>query len=243
MCLECRVLGAVAHHAPGGGEELVGKFSGLDFRPHLHQIKDYLIDQQAEIYLAETLLTFKRECGIEFKVIKVDSDGSCLPYAVSRCLIGKEILYDVLREQLHRELAEHEAYYSAKFRGELGEEAWQAHFQEICEEALPTRGGRTGRWLGPGEHLVAMANVLARPILLLDELDSLTGAGKFTGQTCGMFLPSRLTRDQILERNQGKVGGPICIAWANADRNHFVSLIRANGEENLPEVFLNGLLS
>jgi hypothetical protein len=77
-------------------------------------------------------------------------------------LIGKEILYDVLREALHTELVSHESFYEGVFGREMNPETWKAHFEDICQEALPTRGGRTGRWLGPGEHLVAMANVLAR---------------------------------------------------------------------------------
>lgn len=229
------------HHQPHG-ELLIHKFSKLDFRPHTHQIKDYLVDLQSETHLQSILQAFKTECGIDFKVIKVDSDGSCLPYAVSRCLIGKEILYDVLREALHGELVSNEPFYQQMFGGEMSDETWRNHFEEVCIEALPTRGGRTGRWLGPGEHLVGMANVLARPILLVDHIAKLTN--EFDGQSCGMFLPSRLTREQVLARNNGRPPGPICIAWANEKRNHFVSLIRSNPEEDLQVRFLHeGFLS
>ena len=170
-------------------------------------------------------------------MIKVDSDGSCLPYAVSRCLIGKEILYDVLRQVLFEELDAHEEFYSKVFRQSMDDATWKQHWTTILEEARPTRGMRTGRWLGPGEHLVAMANVIARPILLLDELSAMK---RSDGVSCGLFLPSRLTRAEVLERNFGLTPSPIVIAWASEKKNHFVALIRtALSKEERRDIFLD----
>ena len=182
------------------------------------------MDARAEEHLASTLGLLKRVAGVELRVVKVDSDGSCLPYAVSRCLVGKEILYDALRQALVEELTENEAFYRAKFEQGMSDETWAAHFAQVVDEARPTFGARTGRWLGPGEHVLAMANVLGRPILVLDELEAM----KRDHHACGLFLPLRLSREEILARARpkGVLPGPIVIGWASPAHNHFVSLLR-----------------
>jgi hypothetical protein len=234
MCLECRVLGALAHHSVDGVQNLVHLFSKFDFRPLQSQVKEYLVDQSSTEYLKSTLSEIERLTSVQFQVIKVDSDGSCLPYAISRCLIGKEILYDVLRQSLYEELKHHEIYYKAIFQQSMNDETWAIHWDTILDESKPTRGMRSPKWLGPGEHLIGMANVLARPILLLDG-----NLSKFDGVSSGLFLPIRLTRTEILQRHDGIFPSPLVIAWANEKKNHFVALIRTcmtKDEER--EVFL-----
>ena len=236
MCFECRILGALIHHNKKGVQYVVHKFSNLDFRPLPSEVKEHLIDVNSQSFLSGTLDLLKEKTGVELKVIKVDSDGSCLPYAVSRCLIGKEILYDILRQALHEELLLNERFYEKMFRQGMNDETWKLYWDNILSESIPTRGTRTGRWLGPGEHLVGMANVLARPILLLDGLENMK---RFDGVSCGLFLPSRLSREEVLERNFGVAPSPIVIAWASEKKNHFVSLIRTSlSNEYERELFL-----
>ena len=46
------------------------------------------------------------------------------------------------------------------------------------------------------------------------------------GDFSGMFLPLRHTRAEILARSNGRFPTPLCIGWASAAHNHYVSLVR-----------------
>ena len=88
------------------------------------------------------------------------------------------------------ELESNKEFYKAQFGQGMADDAFEEHFKAIVEEARPTHGQRTGRWLGPGEHLTAMANLLSRPILLLD-------ADMSQPLYCGLHLPLRKTRAEV----------------------------------------------
>jgi len=188
----------------------------LDFCPALIDVEEKeLRDERADEYLSP-ILDSLATMGVELVPVKVDSDGSCLPHAISRCMVGKEILFDWLRGLLEKELTENQEAYKSVFQQGMDEEAWKSHWNEIIEEAKPTHGCLTTRWLGPGEHLVGMANVLRRPILLLDR--------EINSQSSGLFVPFRLKRSECCN-SHGIMPSPLVIGWASEEHNHFVALI------------------
>ena len=86
-----------------------------------------------------------------------------------RGLSGKEIFYDCLRANLQSELQSHEDFYRASLPYVLDDEDWSRQFNMWCTAAAPTHGDTVGeaKWL-EGIHILGLANVLKRPILLLD---------------------------------------------------------------------------
>mmetsp|Transcript_39280 Transcript_39280/g.90478 ORF Transcript_39280/g.90478 Transcript_39280/m.90478 type:complete len:926 (+) Transcript_39280:684-3461(+) len=109
----------------------------------------------------------------------------------------------------------------------MDEETWERHWGDIVAAAAPTHGEFVGpeRWLGR-EHIFGLANVLARPILLVD------AAVSMDGEFSGMFLPLRHTRAEVLARSNGRFPSPLCIGWAGAAHNHYVSLVRLEVSED-----------
>lgn len=226
MCFECRILGALINGGRPDSKRFKLHEQGVDqfdFSPSIVEVENKdLRDHEAEEYLSETLAKLQENFGVELVPVKVDSDGSCLPHAVSRCLAGKEIFYDVLRLELEHELRDHTEFYRGILGAGMDDETFQNYWDAIIEEARPVYGGLTGRWLGP-EHILGLANVLKRPILLLDVPEFM----EKDDNRCGMYLPLRHSRaDCISDHGSGEVGTPLVIGWASAARNHFVSLVR-----------------
>jgi hypothetical protein len=115
-------------------------------------------DEAAAEYLAPTLAAVSAACGgvQDLEVLTVASDGSCLPHAVSRALVGVELFFDALRQDLSEELIEHAEWYEQRLnRDESGgqvvrdEETWREYWQGIVAAAAPTVGVCVGqeRWL------------------------------------------------------------------------------------------------
>jgi len=102
MCFECRVLGALAPQSSSPSLPSTSEVLQADFVPSESLVKEHLVDFNAEAYLEPCLAKLRQAANVNLRAVKVDSDGSCLPYAVSRCLVGKEILYDALRDMLVR---------------------------------------------------------------------------------------------------------------------------------------------
>jgi len=225
MCFECRILGALVNG--GRPEEKRFSFSTsllreFDFSPSVIELEDKgLRDVAAEEYLKDTLDYLADTFQLELVPIKVDSDGSCLPHAASRCLVGKEILYDALRLELEWELRENAEFYRGLLGQSMDDETFESYWEGIVNESKPVHGVMTGRWLGP-EHIIGLANVLRRPILLLDRLEAM----KKEDHRSGLFLPLRHERHACLSTDGlGDMPSPLVIGWANAENNHFISLV------------------
>lgn len=248
MCFECRALGSMIT-ASQNSLELINEVKHFDFVVSESEVKEHLVDTHAEEYLKQPLSLLKEEFHVNLKTIKVDSDGSCLPYAVSRCLVGKEILFDALRQSLVFELQQNVAFYKKIFQQGMNEETWEEHWKKILHEASPTHGERTlDKWLGPGEHLLGMANVLKRPILLLD--GKMDQQSNNAAMKSGLFLPLRFSREEILASGVGGASSfptPIVIGWASEKYNHFISLLYVQQDNLLhqtiraftPEIWYN----
>ena len=121
-------------------------------------------------YLGSTLSLLVDAGGGEEVLVPLhaDGDGHCLVHAVSRCLVGRELFWHSLRSQLQSHLQECLSQYQAIFKDFIEEEEWS----EIIEEAGPDYRPQDGQGLGLRNiHIFGLANVLHRPIILLDNLE------------------------------------------------------------------------
>jgi len=139
MCKQCVIFGALLN--AGERKFATDTLARYDFaiaKSSAH------IDKHAKIFLADTLAAF-RNLGIYFEPVLVDSDGSCLPHSISRCLVGSEVFYDALRSDLYDELLIHAEWYkdnlpiAALLDKEEMERIWK---QDYLDSAKPTRGKR-----------------------------------------------------------------------------------------------------
>ena len=83
MCRQCILVGALFN----AGKELKDCLKMENFGRHdffvNEDIDQDFFDPEANAYLATTLKEFSGR-GINLVAIKTDSDGSCLPHAISR---------------------------------------------------------------------------------------------------------------------------------------------------------------
>ena len=92
-----------------------------------------------ESYLRQELGALTQACtdqgiGAQFRAIRVPGDGNCLTHSISRAVLGVELLYHVLRQEMRDELAAHAEWY-ATHTNELvfAEEAGQSRDQSLRE--------------------------------------------------------------------------------------------------------------
>lgn len=69
-------------------------------------------------------------------------------------------------------------------------------------------------------HIFGLANVLHRPIILLDSLSGMRSSGDYSAT----FLPGLVPEEQCRGKD-GKLNKPICIAWSSSGRNHYIPLV------------------
>ena len=137
---------------------------------HLDQA-GYGIDIGSQEYLADSLSLIKSVNDEESLVpLHADGDGHCLVHAVSRCLIGRELFWHSLRSQLQCHLQENLQQYKSHFKDFIADEEWE----EIIAEAGPDYTPPDDRGMGLRNiHIFGLANVLHRPIILLDSLNGM----------------------------------------------------------------------
>ena len=162
--------------------------------------------------------------------IKVTSDGSCLPHSLSRAMAGYEVFYDALRASLVQELTLHADWYKEHLPERINPESrmddleWAKHWRGIVHAAQPTHGATVGieKYLS-GVHILAMANMLQRPILLLDIPSRMEAVSPHAIDGCGLYLPCRHSREDIIKTHNRPLS-PLMIAWQGPARDHFVAL-------------------
>ena len=95
----------------------------------------------------------------------VDGDGNCMAHSISRAISGVEVFFHVLRTELLAELRENVEFYRDRSieSGFYTEDEWERDL----ESAGPSQMGQAGMWMS-GMHIFGMANVLRRPIFLVD---------------------------------------------------------------------------
>ena len=139
----------------------------------------YLADILTQIQSANSDVTY-------LVPLHADGDGHCLVHAISRCLVGRELFWHALRTNLHQHLTTNHDRYKIMFKDFVSEEEWEG----IIEEAGPDFSPPDGQSLGLSNiHVYGLANVLRRPILLLDSWSGMQSSGDYSG----VFLPTMYT--------------------------------------------------
>jgi hypothetical protein len=136
-------------------------------------------------------------------------DGNCLLHAASRAMWGVEHFTDRLRNMLFEELASFLSWYSEQ----MGAAEVEAALQQASEEGI---------YLST-LHIVALCHVLRRPIVLFDAPSEVRHFGVGVDGVAGIFGPTRLPRQQWVERR------PLAVAWASAAHNHFCAVVPTAG--------------
>ncbi|KAM6989391.1 LOW QUALITY PROTEIN: deubiquitinating protein VCPIP1 [Tautogolabrus adspersus] len=171
------------------------------------------------IYLHDTLEEVKkanssRECLIP---VHVDGDGHCLVHAVSRALVGRELFWHALRENLKQNFKQNLDRYKALFQDFIDAAEWEDIINECDPLFIPPEGVPLGL---RNIHIFGLANVLHRPIILLDSLSGMRSSGDYSAT----FLPGLVAEEQCRGKD-GKLNKPICIAWSSSGRNHYIPLV------------------
>ncbi|XP_053571068.1 deubiquitinating protein VCPIP1 [Bombina bombina] len=175
------------------------------------------------IYLHDTLDDIKRannnqECFIP---VHVDGDGHCLVHAVSRALVGRELFWHALRENLKKHLKDNLDRYKALFHDFIDVAEWEDIINECDPLFVPPEGVPLGL---RNIHIFGLANVLHRPVILLDSLSGMRSSGDYSAT----FLPGLIPVEKCKGKD-GQLNKPICIAWSSSGRNHYIPLVGIKG--------------
>lgn len=171
------------------------------------------------IYLHDTLEEVKKANGNKECLIPVhvDGDGHCLVHAVSRALVGRELFWHALRENLKQNFKKNLERYKALFQDFIDAVEWEDIINECDPLFIPPEGVPLGL---RNIHIFGLANVLHRPIILLDSLSGMRSSGDYSAT----FLPGLVAEEQC-QGKDGKLNKPICIAWSSSGRNHYIPLV------------------
>ncbi|XP_071853755.1 deubiquitinating protein VCPIP1-like isoform X2 [Apostichopus japonicus] len=193
-------------------------------QPEHIEIMGYGRDMTGSVeYLKETLEGINRINSNQevLTPIHADGDGHCLVHGISRALVGRELFWHALRTSLKAHFQEKLDIYKAMFHDFVDSKEWDQIIAESDPDFVP----------GPNEemglqniHIFGLANVLHRPIVLLDSLKGLQSAGDYTG----VFLPA-LVEPELCQGPDGSLNKPLCIAWSSSGRNHFIALVAVKG--------------
>lgn len=186
-------------------------------------------------YLADTLSVVREVNDNEDRLIPIhaDGDGHCLVHAVSRALVGRELFWHALRLNLMHHLLDNLEKYKLLFSNFVDMDEWQ----DIIDECDPNFVPKDYEPVGLRNiHVFGLANVLHRPIILLDDLSGMQSSGDYSG----VFLPALQEPDQCRGKD-GTLNKPICIAWSSPGRNHFIPLVGVKGKPSprLPRYMLH----
>ncbi|XP_039287040.1 deubiquitinating protein VCPIP1-like [Nilaparvata lugens] len=194
----------------------------------LLDIPGYGYDQTGSTnYLADTLQLLKTyNDDIEVLVpLHVDGDGHCLVHAVSRALVGRQLFWYPLRLGLKQHLTSHLEQYQALLGDFINRSEWPCIIQECDPDYHPLDDEILGL---RNVHIFGLANLLRRPILLLDNLSGINTSAEYSA----LFLPGLSSPESCSKK--GVPNPPICVAWSNAARNHFIPLVPVK-ERPLPK--------
>ncbi|KAK3576161.1 hypothetical protein CHS0354_039827 [Potamilus streckersoni] len=176
-------------------------------------------------YLSETLLQIKSFNDNEERLVPIhaDGDGHCLVHAISRALVGHELFWHALRINLKNHFRANLSKYKEIFKDFVYEKEWY----DIIDECDPFYLPHNGEPLGMRNiHIFGLANVLKRPIILLDSKEGMQSKGDYSG----VFLPGLVRREDCLGKD-GILNKPLCLAWSSSGRNHYIPLVGKKGRK------------
>lgn len=169
---------------------------------------------------AEYLEDVIKQCA-NVVTLHVDGDGHCLLHSISRALVGKEYLWHALRAALYRYMRANRdlikrTLVDAKAMADDEDKEMDAlvarsHVEYGKDSSFVSRE----RGLGT-EHIFALANMLRRPILLVDSPLS-------PSVEAYVFLPLLVQPEELVTRKL------LVIGWSNQAHAHYVPIVRLNG--------------
>ncbi|XP_074660293.1 deubiquitinating protein VCPIP1-like [Tubulanus polymorphus] len=180
-------------------------------------------DVTANAYLNDILNEIRKYNDDDDRLIPIhaDSDGHCLVHAISRALVGRELFWHPLRENLFFHFNARIRDYRELFRDFIDVDEWKTIINECKPDFLPLDGEPLGL---RNIHIFGLANVLKRPIILLDSLQGLRNFGDYSG----LFLPGLVEPTECQDKD-GVLNKPLCIAWSSPGRNHYIPLVGVKG--------------
>jgi deubiquitinating protein VCIP135 len=126
------------------------------------------------------------------------------------------IVFILIVTSLQSHLQHNKDKYAEMLKDFYEKEEWP----EIINEAGPDYQPPEGQSLGLRTvHIFALANVLRRPIILLDSITGMQSKGDYSG----IFLPYLYSPEECC--TQGTFNSPIVIAWSSSGYNHFIPLV------------------
>ncbi|KAG8192124.1 hypothetical protein JTE90_027771 [Oedothorax gibbosus] len=176
-------------------------------------------------YLSETLERIKKSNGDQERLLPIyaDGDGHCLVHAISRALVGRELFWHPLRSCLKRLFMHNLDNFKDLFQNFIDADEWHSIIEECDPEFQPPLGDFHGL---RNIHIFGLANILRRPIILLDSWECMNKSGDYSGLFLPGFVPPSECRGEDNTLNK-----PICIAWSNKSHNHYIPLV---GIQNMP---------
>ena len=168
-------------------------------------------------YLNDTLEMIREANGEDCLVpLHSDGDGHCLVHAISRGVIGRELLWHSLRQNLKDHLQKENMKYRDLFQDFIDTDEWD----DIIREADPNYHPGTNEPFGlRNMHVFGLANVLHRPIILLDSWEGMQSSGDYSA----IFLPVLVPLEEC--KSKESLNKPLVIAWSSSARNHYVPLV------------------
>ncbi|XP_033752592.1 deubiquitinating protein VCIP135-like [Pecten maximus] len=181
-------------------------------------------------YLGDILKEIKLYNDDEERLVPIhaDGDGHCLVHAVSRALVGRELFWHALRLNLSDHFETNLSRYKEHFKEFIDVDEWDSIIRECDPNFIPTDGEPLGL---RNIHVFGLANVLHRPVVLLDSYLGMQSSGDYSG----VFLPA-LVEPEACRSRDGTLNKPLCIAWSSSGRNHYIPLVGIKGRKlpNLP---------
>lgn len=176
-------------------------------------------------YLEDTLKMIAYYGNNEERLLPIhaDGDGHCLVHAVSRALVGRELFWHPLRTSLKRHFEINLEKYKEQLKDFIDKSEWDVIIEECDSDFRPCEGEIHGL---RNIHIFGLANVLHRPIILLDSLEGMQSPGDYSAT----FLPGLLEPSDCRGK-PGELNKPLCIAWSSSGRNHYIPLV---GIKNRP---------
>ncbi|XP_069134071.1 deubiquitinating protein VCPIP1-like [Argopecten irradians] len=181
-------------------------------------------------YLADILKEIRLYNDNQERLIPIhaDGDGHCLVHAVSRALVGRELFWHALRLNLSDHFKTNLSTYKEHFKEFIDVDEWDSIIGECDPNFIPSDGEPLGL---RNIHVFGLANVLHRPVILLDSYLGMQSSGDYSG----VFLPA-LVEPEACRSRDGTLNKPLCIAWSSPGRNHYIPLVGIKGRKlpNLP---------
>ncbi|XP_046335736.1 deubiquitinating protein VCPIP1-like [Haliotis rufescens] len=177
----------------------------------------------SKLYLRETLnIVQEVNDNQEYLIpIHADGDGHCLVHAVSRALVGRELFWHPLRVNLQHNFQMNLSKYKNLFQDFIDKDEWSDIINECHPDFIPPDSEPLGL---RNIHIFGLANVLKRPIILIDSIEGMQSSGDY----CGVFLPVMVDPEDC--KKDGVLNKPLCIAWSSSGRNHFIPLVGIRGK-------------